>query len=119
AGCGNAPAPAPAAPAPAAPKAEEIDICKDSPPVPHPFSGVLRNARCDQDMYISMASVADQLGVECTHCHAVKKDDPKKEDFPVMTPKKELANWMSMHLMQAVKHADGSVIKCRSCHTDE
>src|SRR5262249_52760577 len=71
----SGPAPvAPPAPAPKA-KAETIDICKDSPPVPHSFSGVLRNARCDQDMYISMASVADQLGVECTHCHATKTED--------------------------------------------
>ena len=36
-----------------------------------------------------------------------------------MTPKKETANWMSMHLMASVKQADGSPMKCASCHTDE
>jgi hypothetical protein len=36
-----------------------------------------------------------------------------------MTPKKEVANWMSEHLMQAVKPADGSPMRCKSCHTDE
>jgi cytochrome c len=35
-----------------------------------------------------------------------------------MTKKKEIANWMSMHLMQAIKPADGSPMKCSSCHTD-
>jgi hypothetical protein len=35
-----------------------------------------------------------------------------------MTPKKEIANWMNMHLMKAIKPADGSPIKCKSCHTD-
>jgi len=124
AGCGRAPAPATAHPkaaptaAPASAK-PEVDICAGSPPVPHPFAGVLRNARCDQDMFITMASVAGQLGVECTHCHVVKATDRTKEDYPVMTPKKEIANWMSTHLMQALRSADGSPVRCKSCHTDE
>jgi hypothetical protein len=108
----------PAAPVGSVPT-KVVDICEGSPPVPHPLSGLLRNARCEQDMYWSMAQVADQLGVDCTHCHAPLSTDPKKRDFPVMTPKKEIANWMSAHLMQAIKPADGSPMKCAQCHTDE
>ncbi|MFO0761100.1 MAG: cytochrome c3 family protein [Byssovorax sp.] len=96
-----------------------FDECAGSKPVPHPFSGILRVARCEQHMYLTMASVAGQLGVKCAYCHAPPKPGEKDEDYPVMTPKKEIANWMSMHLMQAVKPIDGSPIKCRSCHTDE
>jgi hypothetical protein len=111
---------APGAPASgSAPARESVDICKGSPPVPHPYALILRNARCDQDMYITMASVADQLGVQCSHCHAPLPGDPKKEDYPAPTPNKEIAGWMSAHLMVAVKPADGSPMRCRSCHTDE
>jgi hypothetical protein len=95
-----------------------FDPCDDSPPVPREFTGILRVARCRQDMFLTMASVAGQLGVECRHCHVPHPTDPKKEDYPVMTPKKDIANWMSQHLMQAVKPADGSPLKCKSCHTD-
>ena len=35
-----------------------------------------------------------------------------------MTQKKEVANWMSSHLMAAIKPKDGSPLKCSSCHTD-
>jgi hypothetical protein len=117
-GCtsGAGPAAAPAAPAA---KGPDIDICAGSPPVPREYTGILRNARCEQDMFITMASVGDQLGVECKHCHVPKKDDPTREDYPVMTPQKEVAAWMSVHLMTAIKPADGSPMRCKSCHTDE
>jgi cytochrome c len=36
-----------------------------------------------------------------------------------MTPRKENGNWMSVHLMQAVKRKDGAPMKCSACHTDE
>lgn len=117
ASCGPRPA---APPAPAASMGVEHDVCEGSPPLPHaPLSGILRNARCDQDMYQSMAQVADQLGVECTYCHAAKEEGKPERDFPKMTHKKEVANWMSMHLMAAIKPADGSPLKCSSCHTDD
>jgi hypothetical protein len=111
---------APPAVAPETPPGVAHDVCEGSPPLPHaPLAGVLRNARCDQDLYYSMAQVADMLGVDCTYCHAAKIEGQKARDFPVMTPRKEIANWMSMHLMQAVKQADGSPMKCSSCHTDD
>ena len=117
-GCGAPSAPVTNAPGAARP-ASTVDICQGSPPVPHPFSLVLRNARCDQDMYITMASVADEfLGVTCSYCHAPSAD-PKKEDYPAPTHNKEIAGWMSVHLMQAIKSADGSPMRCGSCHTDD
>jgi hypothetical protein len=108
-----------AAPAPvAAPTPAPFDACDGSPPVPHQYFGILRKARCEQDMFLTMAGVAGQLGVECKHCHAPHPTDPKKEDYPVMTPKKEIANWMSMQLMPALKRVDGSPMTCKSCHVD-
>jgi hypothetical protein len=95
-----------------------FDPCEGSPPKPREYTGILRVAKCEQDMFLTMASVAGQLGVECKHCHLPHPTDPKKEDYPPMTPKKEIANWMSLHLMHAVKPADGSQLKCKSCHTD-
>jgi hypothetical protein len=124
AGCGPAPtakAPSPgvSAVAPTASAGPAFDECKDSGPVPRVYDGILRGARCDQQRFLTMASVADQLGVVCVHCHVPLPSDPKKEDYPVMTPNKEIANWMSQHLMQAIKPADGSPMRCKSCHTDE
>ena len=107
-----------AASPPVAPPAPAFDECAGSAPLPHAYQGLLRGARCDQQRFLIMASVSDQLGVECSHCHAPSAD-PKKEDYPVMTPRKEIANWMSQHLMQAVKPVDGSALRCKSCHTDE
>ncbi len=119
--CGGAP-PSPPRPTRQPPEAlgAAHDVCEGSPPLPHaPLSGVLRNARCDQDMYYSMSQVADMLGVDCTHCHAAKVEGKPDREFPRSTKKKEIANWMSSHLMQAIKPADGSPLKCSSCHTDE
>jgi hypothetical protein len=119
AGCGAARAPdAPNAEATSAAAAPAFDECQDSGPVPRVYEGILRGARCDQQRFLIMASVADQLGVECVHCHAPTAD-PKKQDYSVMTPRKEIANWMSQHLMQALKPVDGSPMRCTSCHTDE
>ena len=118
ASCGPRPA---APPVPAAASAGvEHDVCEGSPPLPHaPLPGILRNARFDQDMYFSMSQVADMLGVECTYCHAAKVEGQPPRDFPAQTPKKQIADWMSMDLMSAIKTVDGSPLKCSSCHTDE
>jgi len=73
-------------------------------------------------MYAIMASVGEQLGVACKHCHVpipVKPGEPEKEDYLAPHPKKDVANWMSVHLMAAIKPADGSPLRCRACHTDE
>jgi hypothetical protein len=121
-------APAPAAPAdavarPRAAPASTFDPCKESKPVPHPYHGLLRAARCEQDMFLTMAGIADQLGVDCDFCHVPLiqngKPVPKKEDYPIMTDRKLAANWMSGELMASIKTADGSAMTCRSCHIDD
>ncbi|HVY49420.1 MAG TPA: hypothetical protein VHB21_26190, partial [Minicystis sp.] len=100
-----------------------FDPCADSKPVPHPYHGILRSARCEQEMFLTMASVADQLGVECTYCHVPLIQNgvpvPKKEDYPVMTDRKLVANWMSTELMRSIKPAAGGEMKCKLCHVDE
>lgn len=65
-----------------------------------------------------MSEVAFQLGVECKYCHVPHPTNPKEEIYPPMTPKKETANWMKMHLMASIKSVDGKPMKCRMCHTD-
>jgi hypothetical protein len=95
------------------------DVCVGSKPVPHPFEGILQSARCEQEMFLKMAWTADELGVECRFCHVPHPTDPKKEDYPVQTERKRIANWMSTQLMHAVKPADGSPMRCRSCHVDD
>src|SRR5262249_11652286 len=128
-GCG-VPGPLPTAPettASAAPSTsvgepgavKQFDPCDGSPPLSESYHGILRTARCDQERYLKMSDVTTYLGVGCKYCHAPDPKDPKKEDYLATTPKKEIANWMSMHLMQAVKPADGTKFTCRSCHTDD
>jgi hypothetical protein len=94
------------------------DICHKNTPPPHEFFGLLSKARCDQEMFITMANISTELGVECKHCHAPHPTDSKKEDYVKRTPRKEIANWMNMHLMKALKPADGSKFRCKSCHVD-
>lgn len=117
AACAANPSPLPAIPAPAP---AVHDVCEGAPPLAHaPLAGVLRNARCDQDLDASMGKVAAMLGVECAHCHAAEAGGGKRLDYPATTANKEIANWMSMHLMASIKPADGAPLQCSSCHTDE
>ena len=44
--------------------------------------------------------------------------DPKKEVYPPMTPKKEIANWMSMHLMQDAGCDGGACMRDGYASTD-
>jgi hypothetical protein len=97
---------------------DEFDPCAGSAPVPKPYAGILRTARCDQDMFLTMASVAQQLGLECDYCH-VKSPEDSKFHYPDMTERKQVANWMSMHLMSSLRRKDGQPMRCKSCHTDE
>jgi len=116
-GCGSAAEPA-ATPTtrPAKPKSS-FDPCADQPPPPKAYLGVLREARCDQEMYLTMATTAESLGVGCGHCHLPKAGGgPNDFDFPPMTPKKEVANWMKHELVERLRHKDGSPVTCASCH---
>lgn len=119
-GCGPAPdakQPAPSASAKAAGPA--IDTCKDSPPALGVYKEILRDLKCEQDLYLRMASVASDLGVTCDHCH-VPIPGPKKDfDYPRMTEHKQMALFMNHMFMDGLKQKDGSPMKCRSCHVDK
>ena len=117
---GNATTPAPSSSAPptGVDSAKPFDQCDKSPPLPRQYLGLLKDARCDYDRFPIMAEVGQMLGVECKYCHVPDPKNPKEELYPVMTPRTEIAHWMRMHLMSAIKPADGSAVTCRSCHTD-
>ena len=83
------------------------------------YAGILQNAKCEQQKFITMGRVAQALGVACSHCHAPHPTDPKKEDYPKMTEKKHIANWMSSTFIQGLKRVDGTAMMCANCHSDE
>lgn len=113
-----APAQSGSAAAPVA-SAKPFDQCDNSKPLAKQYFGVLKDARCANDRFPIMAGVATMLGVECKYCHVPDPNNPNEELYAEMTLKKEKANWMKMHLMKAVKPADGSELKCSSCHSDD
>lgn len=116
-GCasGTTPAVDPVKPAPKA--SSSFDPCAGQPPPPKEYLGVLREAKCEQDMFLTMAATADALGVACGHCHVPKAGGgPKDFDFPPMTRNKEVANWMKHQLVERLRHKDGSPVTCASCH---
>lgn len=119
AGCGAAPAPS-AAPTPAPRRApSDFDACGGQPPPEKAYLGVLREARCDQDVFLTMAGVAEALGVACGHCHVAKPGGTAKDfEFPTMTRNKQVANWMKHQLVDRLRRADGSPVTCASCHQD-
>ena len=85
---------------------------------PGKYQGLLRNARCDQQKWITMANVTYALGVACRHCHVPHPTDPKKELYDQVTKKKNIANWMCGFFIQALRPRDGEKMMCKSCHTD-
>ncbi len=109
---------APIQPPPPPPLPTGFDPCAGQPPIDKLYSGLLRNARCDQERFLTMAGIAKQLGVECQYCHVASAQDPSKLDYVTMTPRKEIANWMGTQLMGAIKLADGGEATCSSCHVD-
>ena len=101
------------------------DICKKNPdgslefPVePGTYQGILRNARCRQQKFLTMAWLSDTLGVECGHCHVKDPANPKKHVFETWTPEKRAANWMYRSFVQGLRAVDGSPVACATCHTD-
>ena len=101
------------------------DVCEKNddgafkePIEPGVYQGILRNARCDQQKWLTMANVTYALGVACRHCHVPHPTDPKKELYDRMTEVKRTANWMCGFFIQALRPTDGSKMMCKSCHTD-
>ena len=101
------------------------DVCEKNedgslknPVEPGQYKGLLRNAKCEQQKFLTMARVAQSLGVQCNHCHAPHPTDPKKEDYPQFTEKKRIANWMFKTFIQGLRPTDGSKMMCAKCHID-
>jgi hypothetical protein len=92
---------------------------KDPVP-PGKYTGILRNAHCDQQRFITMASLMKQLGIkECTYCHATDPDDPNhKPIYSQPTEKKKIANWMLATFVDGLRNHDGKPMTCQGCHND-
>jgi hypothetical protein len=82
------------------------------------YKGLLRNATCEQQKFITMGRVAQALGVPCQHCHVPDPNDPKKELYPEFTDNKRKANWMFKTFVQGLRSVDGEKMMCKSCHTN-
>lgn len=113
----GAPPVAPTKPTPSS--SSGFDPCLNDKPVWRTYDGPLKAARCEQEMFLTMGGIADQLGVDCNHCHEPKSAGQKGYNYDVMTPKKETALWMSRTFMSNLKRADGQPMTCGSCHVDK
>lgn len=82
------------------------------------YSGLLRNAECEQQKFLTMARVAGALGVSCKHCHVSDPSDPKKELYAEFTDNKRKANWMYKTFVQGLRPSNGTPMSCASCHLD-
>ncbi|MSP25460.1 MAG: hypothetical protein EXR75_09905 [Myxococcales bacterium] len=86
---------------------------------PGKYRGILRNAQCDQQRFLTMANLTKRLNIrECTYCHAPDPNNPKSALYEVMTEKKVIANWMLTTFVDGLQRNDGKQMTCDSCHTD-
>jgi hypothetical protein len=95
-----------------------FDPCAASPPVWRKYDGILKRAKCDQDMFLTMAGVADALDVKCEACH-VPNPSGKGFDYPKMTEMKKKALWMDHYFIENLRQRDGQPMRCKSCHVDK
>jgi hypothetical protein len=117
ASCGGAPQPAePSSRAPVAGRAVKSDDCAQEPgkPPPEPlkrkYDGVAAKARCQREVFSIMGGLTFFLGVKCAHCH-------EEPDYPKMTHKKLIANWMARELIPSIqKKQGGGDVWCNDCH---
>ena len=118
-GCGAPPEPA--TPAKKAAVADTFDACADHPePVKKKYTSILKNVRCDQELFQTMAGIAGALNVECDYCHLHDASgDAKKFDFPRMSDRKQVALFMQHEFVEGLKQKDGAPVECESCHTDK
>ncbi len=118
-GCGSPP---PAKPASKPVAQPEFDPCADNPqPVKKTYFGILKNVRCDQDLFSRMAEVAGSLNVECDYCHLHDRSgDLKKFDFPAMTDRKQIALFMQHEFVEGLTAEGRQARRMReSCHVDK
>ena len=56
-----------------------------------------------------MGGLVHSLGVECEYCHV-------KDDYPAMTHRKQVANWMAQELIPSIRAKTGKAVWCADCH---
>ena len=83
------------------------------------YYGLLKDAKCEQDMFLTMAKIAGDLGVDCGYCHQAIAGSPKDFDFPAMTDRKQVALFMGHEFMDGMKQKNGEEMRCKSCHVDK
>lgn len=96
--------------------ANVADDCAVQPGKPPPkplarqYTGVAAKARCDREVYSIMGGITHFLGVNCAYCH-------EEPDYPKMTHRKHVANWMARELIPSLqKQNGGGEIWCNDCH---
>ncbi len=103
------------------------DVCEKNPdgtiknPIaPGTYKGILRNAKCDQQRFLTMGYLSQKLGIagQCTFCHAPDPNDPKKAIYATPTERKRIANWMLATFVEGLRRNDGLPMSCDSCHND-
>jgi hypothetical protein len=115
--CGSPPPSRQSAPPPEAVTAvhtPEIDDCapvdgKLVEPLVRKYDGVAAAARCQREVYTIMGFVTRALGQPCGYCHV-------GEDFPKMTHRKVVANWMARELVPRLSKHGGGDVWCKDCH---
>ena len=96
-------------------KAVVSDDCAQEPGKPPPaplkreYTGLAKKARCDREIFTIMGGVTHFLGVKCAYCHI-------EPDYPKMTHRKEIANWMARELIPALEKKGGGEVWCNDCH---
>jgi hypothetical protein len=105
------------------------DVCEKNPdgtiknPIPAgKYKGLLRNAKCEQQKFLTMAYMIQELGIkDCSHCHVVNPNATGPADkflFAEPTEKKRIANWMLATFIQGLARVDEKPMTCASCHND-
>jgi hypothetical protein len=92
----------------------EIDDCapedgKPVEPLVRKYDGVAAAARCQREVYTIMGFVTRALGQPCQYCHV-------GENFPEMTHRKHVANWMARELVPRLSKHGGGDVWCKDCH---
>jgi Zn-finger protein len=101
--------------APPARRAASADDCAVVPgrPPPEPlrreYEGVARSARCQREVYTIMGGIAHFVGQQCSYCHI-------ENDYPKMTNRKQIANWMARELVPNLRKKGGGDVWCGDCH---
>jgi hypothetical protein len=104
-------------------KASTTDRCEKNPDgsykdaVAKPYEGLLKNARCGDQAFFTMSSLAKTLGMQCVDCHVQDPNDPKREIYTQQTDMMRTANWMLEQYIDGLQRTDGSAAECKDCHT--